>query len=171
MSITFHCEHCGNKITAKDESAGKWGVCPACHNKLYIPNLNIEDTDDLKLEPIDQQEEQRRKQLLEETHKLTLDILSVRDEMKAAARTGPAAPSTPINEKQLEKKIIAYLRKMADGKLDQARMLEIEIVSCGKQAKNSLVQISESMEAIPELANIPGAVVLKIIKNLNEKIL
>jgi hypothetical protein len=169
MGITFHCEHCGNKITAKDESAGKWGVCPACHNKLYIPDLNVE-ADDLKLAPIDESEEEKRKRLMEETHRLRLDILSIKDEMKAAAQTGPVIPATPISDKQLEKRIISYLRKMVDGKLDQAKELEKQIIIYGRQAINILDEISVSEMPAPELTDIPQAVLIKIIKNLREKI-
>jgi len=168
--ITFHCEHCGNKINARDESAGKWGVCPACHNKLYIPNLNAE-IDDLKLAPIDEEEESRRKQLLEETHKLTFDILSVRDDMKAAAQTGPVLPVTPIDDRQLEKRIVSYLRKMVDGKLDQAQVLEKQITPYGRQAITILDEVSIGGLPDTELADVPQPVIAKIIRNLREKIL
>ena len=47
MAIIFHCDHCGRKIEASDNTGGKWGKCPSCHNKIYVPNLNIDD--DLKL--------------------------------------------------------------------------------------------------------------------------
>ena len=78
MSITFHCIHCDNKITAKDEAAGKWGICPACHNKVYIPDLNAE-IDDLKLAPVNEEEETKQKRLMAETYQLTRDSLQERE--------------------------------------------------------------------------------------------
>ena len=51
MAITFHCEHCGKKIEAPNSAGGKWGKCPACHNKLYVPDLYPDE--ELKLAPID----------------------------------------------------------------------------------------------------------------------
>ena len=57
MSIKFHCEHCGKRIDAPDTAGGKWGKCPSCHNKVYVPQP--EDGDEpLTLAPVDETEEQ-----------------------------------------------------------------------------------------------------------------
>ena len=58
MAITFHCAHCGKKIEAQDKAAGKWGTCPSCHNKVYVPDIHAKG--DFKLTPIDDEEEARR---------------------------------------------------------------------------------------------------------------
>ena len=44
MGITFHCEYCGKKIQAPNEAGGKWGKCPACSHKLYVPASDVGDT-------------------------------------------------------------------------------------------------------------------------------
>ena len=62
MGISFHCEHCGKKIEAPDTAGGKWGKCPACHNKVYVPANNPPD-DELRLAPIDTEEERKRKKM------------------------------------------------------------------------------------------------------------
>jgi len=167
MPITFHCEHCGNKITAKDESAGKWGHCPACHNKIYVPNLNVE-IDDLKLAPIDEDSEAKRKQLLAETHKITLDILSIKDELKTSYA---AAQTTPIEDNVLEERIILYLKRTGEGKLDQAQKIEQQIAPYGKQAINIIDQLSGRDTPPSELAGIPKAVLTRIMRNLRTKIM
>ena len=56
MGISFHCEYCGKKIEAPDTAGGKWGKCPACRNKVYVPANNPPD-DMLRLAPIDTEEE------------------------------------------------------------------------------------------------------------------
>jgi DNA-directed RNA polymerase subunit RPC12/RpoP len=78
MAIVFHCPHCGKKIEAVNNAGGKWGKCPACHNKVYVPPKPEQD-DDLKLAPVNEAEEERIKQLMAETHRLTQDILEERD--------------------------------------------------------------------------------------------
>ena len=40
MTISFHCAHCGKKMEAPDDAGGKWGKCPRCHNKLYVPSAD-----------------------------------------------------------------------------------------------------------------------------------
>ena len=52
MGISFHCEHCGKKIEAPDAAGGKWGKCPGCHNKVYVPaNKPTQPDDELRLAP------------------------------------------------------------------------------------------------------------------------
>ncbi|MHC4752575.1 MAG: hypothetical protein ACYTFW_22230 [Planctomycetota bacterium] len=52
MAIIFHCDHCGKKIEAADTAGGKWGKCPACHNKLYVPRPD--SGEELKLAPLNE---------------------------------------------------------------------------------------------------------------------
>ncbi len=169
MSISFHCEHCGNKISAKDDAAGKWGKCPACHNKIYVPNLNA-DIADLKLAPIDEEEETRRKELMAETHQTTLNILSEREESKSAGPVAAPAPYPIIDNKKLEIRIISYLRNMADGKLKEAGNLQKRISPYKQKALKILDKIALSEIPEPELADIPPVVLSSMIKNLRNKI-
>ena len=67
MAITFHCDHCGKKVGAQDSAAGKWVKCPACRNKIYVPNLSGDE--ELKLAPIDESDEEKKRRLMEETHR------------------------------------------------------------------------------------------------------
>jgi DNA-directed RNA polymerase subunit RPC12/RpoP len=165
MSITFHCVNCGNKITAKDESAGKWGICPACHNKIYIPDLNAE-IDDLKLAPVNEEEENKQKKLMAETYKITRDILQERE---TEAGKG-AAFSTTIDDKVLQTRIISYLRKIKDGKLPEAEELENQITCYGQQTLHLLDKIASNDIPEPELADIPRGTLLSLIRNMRGKI-
>ena len=91
MAIVFHCEHCGKEIRAADTAGGKWGKCPTCHNKLYVPSL--EPGEELKLAPEDNKDLEREKQLMAETYRLTQDILKERE-----VPEGPAAPAGAVYE-------------------------------------------------------------------------
>jgi hypothetical protein len=165
MSITFHCVHCDNKITAKDESAGKWGICPVCHNKIYIPDLNVK-IDDLKLAPVDEEEERKQRQLMAETYQITRDILLERE--NPAGKGG--ALSALIDDKKLQARIISYLRKVRDGKLTEAEELENQIIPYSQQSLSLLDKIASSEIPEPELADIPRAVLLTLVRNLRSKI-
>jgi phage FluMu protein Com len=74
MSITFHCEHCGKKIEAPDAAGGKWGKCPGCKNKVYVPSKEAED--ELKLAPLDTEDERKQRALYAETVRLRQEILN-----------------------------------------------------------------------------------------------
>lgn len=163
MSIQFHCNHCNKKIEAADSAGGKWGKCPACHNKVYIPDLNTGE--ELKLAPIDKGEEKRKKRLMAETYQLSHKILEERSDEQEAE-----AAKTRISEKELTKNIILYLKYMADGDLEQAEKLENKIKPCGGRAMAILEKIALSEIPEPELAEIPQQVLASFIRTLRTKI-
>lgn len=165
MSITFHCVHCNNKITAKDESAGRWGICPVCHNKIYIPDLNAE-IDDLKLAPVDEEEEKKKKELMAETYQLTQDILKERE--KPVSKSAPY--SVTIDDNKLLSRIVLYLRRMKDGRLVEAEAIESQLTPYGQQTIQILDKIASGEILEPEIADIPQGILLTLIRNLKSKI-
>jgi hypothetical protein len=183
MAIIFHCNHCGKKIEAADSAGGKWGKCPACHNKVYVPQP--EPDEELKLAPIDETEEEKRKRLMAETYKLTQDILQERDippetaepttepnekdlTNQLASRSRWAA--IEMSEKELTKNIIMHLRLMADGELDEGEKLVNLIAPHGPRAVEILDRIALSEIPEPELADIPQQVLAGLIRTLRNKI-
>lgn len=168
MSITFHCEYCGKKIEAQDNAGGKWGKCPACHNKLYVPDLSSDD-EELKLAPIDESDEERKKRLMDETRMLEQEILREREIPDESAEPVTTSPSQ-MTEEQLTDYIIDYLQLMAGGELDQAQQLAKPIISCGGRALKILDQIALSEIPQPQLADIPQQVLSGLIRTLHAKI-
>ncbi len=75
MPISFKCESCDKKIKAPDKAGGKWGNCPYCQHRCYIPLPKSDDEPELVLAPIDENELTQMNQLMEETHSLTQRIL------------------------------------------------------------------------------------------------
>lgn len=166
MAITFHCDHCGKKIEAAASAAGKWGKCPSCHNRLYVPKLDPDD--DLKLAPIDETEEEKRRRLMTETYQLTQDILQERDIPNSPPEF--AAPLSKITEKELTKNIIVYLRQMADGELDEAQRTADLIAPYGRRALEILDRIALTEMPEPELADVPPHVLSGFIRNLRTRL-
>lgn len=166
MAITFHCDYCGKRIEAPASAGGKWGKCPACHNKLYVPSLDSDE--ELKLAPIDEKDKARQKQLLDETHKLTQEILSeseIPDEADESATSASIA-----SNKELMKNIIIYLRQMANGELDEAERTVTAIVPCGSRAVKIIDEIAVGEIPEPELADIPPQVLSGLIRTLRTRI-
>ena len=163
MTITFHCEHCGKKIETSDSSAGKWGKCPACHNKIYVPDLSTDE--ELKLAPIDQSDEVKQKQLMAETYNLTKNILLERE-----TPADSAASASQISDKDLTIHIITYLRQMADGQLEQAEGTASLIAPCSSRALKLLDKIALSEIPEPELADVPSQVLSGLVRTLRKRI-
>jgi len=166
MAIVFHCEHCGKEIRASDTAGGKWGKCPTCHNKLYVPSL--EPGEELKLAPEDNKDLEREKQLMAETYRLTQDILKERE-----VPEGPAAPAGAVyemSEKELKKNIVMYLRQMEYGELDEAERTAALISPYKAKVIEIIDRIALSEIPEPELSDIAPQVLSGLIRTLRSKI-
>ncbi len=164
MAIIFHCEHCGKKIEATDTAGGKWGKCPSCHNKLYVPSMDTGE--ELKLAPIDETDLEREKRLMAETYKLTQDILKERD-----IPDGPPPPTGAVydmGDRELTQNIILYIRQMVSGELDEAERTAALISPFGHRAVAIIDRIALSEIPEPELADIPPQVLAGSIRALRD---
>ena len=172
MAVPFHCEYCGKKIEAPDGAGGKWGKCPACHNKLYVPDFSAGE--ELKLAPIDESDEAKQKELMDETYKLSEDILL---EKEVPAESDESAESAEamvlpleISGEQLKKNIVNYLRQMAQGQPEEAETTIGLIVPCGQRAVEILDRIALAEIPEPELADVAPQVLSGLIRELRGKI-
>jgi phage FluMu protein Com len=166
MAITFHCEHCGKKIEAADTAGGKWGKCPACHNKLYVPSPDTGE--ELKLAPVDESDLERARRLMAETYKLTQDILQERDVPEGPAE--PAGAMYELSEQELRRHVIAYLRQMAEGELDEAERTAALIAPSGDKTIRIIDRIALSEIPEPELTDIPQQMLAGAIRALRNRI-
>ncbi|MHC4721809.1 MAG: hypothetical protein ACYS6I_03775, partial [Planctomycetota bacterium] len=105
MSISLHCESCKKKIKAPDVSGGKWGNCPFCNHRCYIPRPPSSDDEELKLAPVDASDETRYGQLMRETRDLRQNILQEKE-----LPDGRSSADAKLSEKELTKEIVVYLR-------------------------------------------------------------
>ncbi|MGD9162626.1 MAG: hypothetical protein PVG39_29740 [Desulfobacteraceae bacterium] len=165
MAIIFHCQFCGKEIKASDNAGGKWGKCPTCQKKVYVPSPDADE--DLKLAPLDTQFEEKEKQLMAETYRLTQDILQERE-----VPDGPAKPSGAVYElsdSELRKNVILYLRQMAQGNLDKAE----ETSTLMKPFKSKVIEIIDRIALSeipePELKDIAPTVLSGLIRDLRSK--
>ena len=169
MTIVFHCEYCSKEIKAADTASGKWGRCPACHNKVYVPKTEEDEEEDLKLAPIDNDDLQRERQLMEETYKLTQDILRER-EAPEGAEAAPTGAMYEMSDKELTTNIIKYFQQMMYGDLDEAERTAALIAPFSSKAKEIIDAMAVSEVPEPELADINPQVLAGLIRTLRSKI-
>ena len=117
MTISFNCECCKKKIKAPDKAGGKWGACPNCQHRCYIPMPKSDDEPELKLAPVDENELSHIDELMKETYTLTQKILHEDTMVEESPQDNAGARTVE------EKKIIstAIVRKLL-----------VEIVRAGK---------------------------------------
>jgi len=173
MAIVFHCDYCGKKIEAPDGAGGKWGKCPSCHNKLYVPAPEVDE--EIKLAPIDTTAEEREKQLMDETFQLTQEILKEKDiptEGTAEQDKPDEAAGTGFEMSQIELKqyVVKYLRLMADSELYEAQKIVALIAPYGSRVMKILDKMAAGDMLDPELAGISQLVLSGLIKSLKDEI-
>jgi DNA-directed RNA polymerase subunit RPC12/RpoP len=161
MTISFHCENCKKKVTAPDTAGGKWSKCPACNHRCYIPMPKSEDEEELKLAPIDEEEEMKYERAMRETHNLTGMLLH---QTEVPEDSGGKTTSA---EREL---IIKYLRQITAGQLDEAKKTAAQILSSRSKSKAILESMLKSGRPVPELADVPQKVLAGFINSLLAKL-
>jgi hypothetical protein len=168
MPITLHCESCKKKIKAPDDAGGKWGNCPYCKHKCYIPLPKNDDEPELRLIPLDEKEETQFHELMDETKSLTQKILK---ENALLDEPGNAAGgSRTAEEKEVIKRCILYLRQMADGNLGPAERTLGDLKKNKKPALRILSSMARSERPEPELADITDGVLQGLIRDASTKL-
>ena len=170
MTIQFHCEHCGKKISAPAKAGGRRGKCPACHNSIYVPEEHHDE--ELKLAPLDENLEKARTELLAETFSLTQNILDEKslpdlppEEVPSNAQE-PFIPSMNLDSKELRATIIKYLRWMAADQQKDAENLISIMAGQPDQSLSIIDEIALSEIPDPELAHIQPHMISGFIRNL-----
>ena len=169
MPIEFHCNHCGELVRTSAENAGKRGKCPKCHQSVYIPTPP-DDIEPLRLAPVDEDEEARRKRLIEESQDLARTIRRERADLppEPAAAQRPSVP--PVDDLRLptdmEALITDYALLMAQGKLNEAQRIATEIRKDLPRADEFIERMT--MDELPpvRLSHIPRPVLQGFMKQL-----
>ncbi len=172
MAIIFHCEHCGKKVSAPDETGGRQGKCPSCNQRFFIP-MPKEQVEEIPLREVDPNEENRRKALKQEEIRL-LNKLQEHQEPPPDPAGGKTrsddifipAPPPPSNMPDLVRQYIVH---MAKGELEVADPLVQKIVGGGPKALKTVEDMAMQEFLDPQLANIPPTVIAKFFKILMAK--
>ena len=164
MGISFKCECCEKKIKAPDSAGGKWGACPSCHHRCYIPLPHTDDEVELTLAPIDPNEESHYQDMMKETYDLTKKVIS---ETEIPDDDGS---EEPFSERELLKNIIVYLRYIAEGKLENAENVIPKLSAHKEQSRDLLKRMARAEQMEPELQDINPKLLLGLMKSLNAKL-
>jgi len=168
MSISFNCESCKKKIKAPDEAGGKWGKCPYCQHRCYIPSPKTEGEEELTLAPLDTNEETQMEELMREAHDLTHNILSQNTVPEDHPAT--ATHTRTANEKEVIKQCILYLRQVADGELAMAKKIFPRLKENKKTAIRTLSSMARAERPEPELTDLPDGVLQGLIRDVCTKL-
>jgi hypothetical protein len=169
MAIEFHCEHCGRLVRTANEHAGKRGVCPQCHQSVYIPTP-ADELEPLRLAPVDESAERERRRLQEDAVRLAEMLRAEREVPPDVPKTGPLPePLGDIRlDRDIETLVTDYVLTMASGKLNDAEELAREIHANMARAEEVIERLSMDEMTPPALAKVPRAVMCGFLKQLRK---
>ncbi len=170
MSIEFHCEHCGKSVRAPDETGGKHGKCPSCHQSVYIP-MPSDQVEPLDISPVDQTEERERARLRKEALQLQRDLLEERElPTGLAAQQALPAAGVPLPPKlDLQPLLIEYALAMAAGNLEQAEQFAADIRADMRLAEETIQRLVADELPPEQLSQIPHPVLVGFFRQLKGK--
>jgi hypothetical protein len=167
MSIELHCPKCRKLIRAPDNAGGKHGRCPYCKESVYVP-LPPADEEEIKLAPIDEEEERRLEELRRESTEYiatvgheTEDVPDVGD----PPSPGPAPIPAPGEVVDLGAEVEAYLIAMRDSKLDEAEKVVARLTQAGPRARDYVEGMM--IDEVPlQIENLPTPLAHGFLKTL-----
>ena len=148
---------------APDEAGGKYGSCPYCKSRCYIPLPLKEGEEELRLAPL---EEDNYDEMMAQTHSLTQNILN---ETAAPDDDIDDNRDGVISEKEIIKYIILYVRQMVAGQLDQADTTAARLSAHSGQTKEMIKRMMRAGASETELADIAPGLLNAMLKQLSVK--
>ena len=178
MAIEFHCEHCNKTIQAPSEAAGRQGKCPHCGGVNYI-RRPPEETGELDLAPIDEEEETRARRAAMEAAALQQRLLHERsvpgepgaNRSRSGIGRGPSVtPASPPSSKQLAGLVVRYVEAMSQGQLDTADAVSEELRPFKPAVISLLDDLAGEDLAAYGMPTLPRPVLFGFLKQLRAKL-
>ena len=167
MTIIFHCEHCGMKVSAPDEAGGRRGKCPRCTQHVFIPSPK-ENLDEIPIAPPDPTEESRRKELRMEELRLQQELQEHQDSTNAPQpkpeKTSETKPASP--EANIRAMVDQYILYMSKGNPESAEPICQKILTGGNKSLKIVEEMAMQDLPSPQLANIPQNQISSYFKKL-----
>ncbi len=170
MSIEFNCPACEKSIRAPDTAGGKYGKCPFCEVKVYIPAPPSADEEEIGLAPIDEDEERREKELIRESVRYAAAFDKDPDKLPpegAEGRGGGARRSEPVPGEVIEvaDEVEAFVVAMRDSKLQDAERVLARLKRAGARAKDYVEGLMLDPTP-PPIGNVPKPLLMGFLKSL-----
>lgn len=169
MSIEFNCPSCEKSIRAPDTAGGKYGKCPFCEVKVYIPSPPSPDDGEIKIAPINEEEEQIERELIRESVRFAAAFDKDPDKLPpegAEGRGGARKTEPPPGEViDVADEVEAFVAAMRDSKLQDAERVLARLKRGGSRAKDYVEGLLLDPTP-PPIGNVPKPLLMGFLKSL-----
>lgn len=175
MSIEFNCPSCEKSIRAPDTAGGRYGKCPFCEVKVYIPSAPS-DEGEIGLAPIDAEEEKRDREMMRESVRYAAAFDKESDKLPpegagdrgkgaiGGARREVEAPA-PGEVIDVADEVEAFVVAMRDSKLPDAERVLNRLKKAGARAKDYVEGLMLDPTP-PPIGNVPKPLLHGFLKSL-----
>lgn len=171
MSIEFNCPSCEKSIRAPDTAGGRYGKCPFCEVKVYIPSAPT-DEGEIGLAPVDEDEERRERELIRESVRYAAAFDKESDKLPpegagGRASAGPRREAEPAPGEVIEvgDEVEAFVVAMRDSKLQDAERVLNRLKKAGARAKDYVEGLMLDPTP-PPIGNVPKPLLHGFLKSL-----
>ncbi len=133
MPIELHCTQCNKLIRAPDSAGGRYGKCPHCQNKVYVP-LPADQIEELSLAPIDEEDERRDLEARRASARMASDLSHVTESSSGSSGSGGGSGASESAATDFSAEVVKYILAMRDSKLDNAQAVVERMKKAGKPA-------------------------------------
>lgn len=174
MSIEFNCPSCEKSIRAPDTAGGKYGKCPVCEVKVYIPMPPAAEDEEIKLAPIDEDEERRERELIRESVRYAAAFDKDPEKLPpegAEGRGGAGGSSrrpaehAPGEVIDVAEEVEAFVVAMRDSRLPDAERVLARLKRTGARAKDHVEGLMLDPTP-PPIGNVPKPLLMGFLKSL-----
>lgn len=172
MSIEFNCPSCEKSIRAPDTAGGKYGKCPFCEVKVYIPMPPSADEDEIKIAPIDEEEERRERELMRESVRYAATFDKESDKLPPEGAEGRGggggrrqAEPAPGEVIDVAEEVEAFVVAMRDSRLTDADRVLARLKRSGTRAKDYVEGLMLDPTP-PPIGNVPKPLLMGFLKSL-----
>jgi DNA-directed RNA polymerase subunit RPC12/RpoP len=168
MSIELHCPQCGKQIKAPDNAGGRYGKCPYCGGRAYIP-MPDEQREEIGVAPLDEDELERERRMRREALALEAQVLHETKPpppgVESPTRGGPTGAHAEGEVVDMAAEVNRYLVAMRDSKLEQADKAVGKLARAGARARDYVQGLMIDEMPLP-IDNVPPPVLKGFLKSL-----
>lgn len=174
MSIELHCPKCSNVIKAPDNAGGKYGKCPYCQNRVYVPTP-ADQIEEIPLAPIDAEAERREAEMRAESSKYAANVShagEIPDTVSDGGFGGDSAVGVPMEAGEfvdVEEGVERFVYAMRDSELDVADQVVSQLKGEAKKVVDYINGIMVD-PAPPDFDDMPKPLVHGFLKTLKGRL-
>jgi len=166
MTITFTCAHCNKSVDAPDDAGGKRGKCPCCGYSMYIPRP-VSEEELVPLAPIDEQEERRRRKMIEDLAEQERVIF---EDVPSAGSEIPLEYRENLSSEDLHHLVVNYCLDMAASNLERSKTHVAKLRQFGLKGIQAVEDFETRRAYEPALDTVNKKLLAGFFKQLKDEI-